>query len=692
MNKTINFTLRDGHFYVSSIYLLEKGVSETLLATKSKEFADSKSSLCAYYQTRECKWFLYRALPFNWISKFKLPISEDQICALHELQEEDNKELQKRHIQFIFSHIWNNSTCWKKFVPVYRCYYFDPDILTLFAKTHAIYNEIKELKKRYDLGIIHACYNNQEKILFRTDSYKYFSAKIRKAEKDGIENALLHAYKINERSPYKVDGLLKSRIKYYYALPKKYSYKEILQFVNNERLDRGQQTISYSTIKRILSDPEIRNKCDHIRYGQKYAEENIYPYLVRRDPDFAELLQIDSTRLNIPSKDVTNKKRKTKVEYLHLCVVMEVYSRLILGYCIATSERADMILESLKMALQRLEYIPAQILHDNHKLYYSSEFKKFSSAGFDCGIDFRASRVGNARDKSHVERWFGTFQTEYTNYVYGSMGEGIKTSRKGGRVQIELEKEYTHKNNLRERWEVKKLIEMLIERYNDKIRRNNKSPNQIFKEADRSNLRSLTKPDFERLFFKRKNNKEVQQSKIHLEHEGQEYSYTINNNILADRLNGTKVNVRFDPEDTSVISIYDKESDKYICDLKSDYKINPVPKKKDWKVITENQKLINDRVLGNMAELKGEFINSREVLESSPIIALNPKSNTYESANIAEGDQLMQKEFSRHIGKNSAGKTHTKPGKEVSNPDRSPSINIKRGSMRKLTPKNKSHE
>lgn len=614
-----------------------------------KKFRDGHSSLCAYYQERKLKWFLYSLLPTRWISKYSLPKTEDEMHALIQMQNEDQSVYTKSHVLFVLNNAWNDPVRWKPFIEKYRGYYLDRDILIRYAKTHALFYEIIEMKKHISMEVIFEVYQEFEDAVFITQNMNSFRNKVRETTIEGIEGTLVHDFRINGRTAYKVDGLILSRIKYYYSSPKKYTYSQILKFVNNERYNRGLDPISLSTIKRVLLDRELRNQCDPIRYGRAYAENHIYPYINRKDPEFAELIEVDSTRINIPYQDEEGEEK-----FLHLCVAMEVNSRKIIGHSLSKSEDSFMILNCLKAGLSNLGFIPRQILHDNHKSYFSSQFKKFSKGAFELGIHFRAARIGNARDKAHLERWFGTFQTEFTNSVFGSLGEGVKTSRVGGRASKELEKLHRKKKYLRTEEQLKKLIAVLIAKYNNspRVLLNGKSPNDICKEADKEMLIQLMRPDLIKMFFQNKI-KSVKNEQVSLRHNNKRYYYKIENKILANKLNRSEVTIMYDTEDLSSISIFDKTGQEYYCDLILDQPISIIPAKKDRARISKNHWSMKKRIEQNLKELHGELEEGIQKLDAIPVVSLNPQSQLEEALNEAENkwytDHLTNRPTTRPI-------------------------------------------
>lgn len=467
--------------FVTEKQLRDEGVDPDLLYLKQPSFDNNDESEYFFRSIKigDKKLFFADSIPHWIVNHTKFPKTNKRLIASTIAEHEANKERELATILFTLKSAWNVEKFWKQFKPNYVDYYFDPEISNLFCKTESLFNEVLSLKKSYSIGRIFLAYKTFEKAVFFTENLKSFYRKIKHAEDVGVRNALIHTHKLEGRDPYKLSGFIQTKIKEFYCSPKRDSNNEILRKVNLELLDRGLKEIKLSTVQRFLADPEVRNTCDPIRYGIEYADEFINPFILRAEPMFGDLLEIDCTRVPIPFKN-----NALEAQYLWICAIMEVHSRRIIGFSFSHSENIIMILSALKMALTNLGITPRQILHDNHKAYYSAEFKSFSNKGFDMGIDFRAARIGNHKDKSHIERWMGTYQTKYLKPIFGSMGEGIKTKRKGGRVNEKQRTQFSKLKNLRSEEVLKKVLLKCIARYNaDVFSKFKTSPNERFAKA-----------------------------------------------------------------------------------------------------------------------------------------------------------------------------------------------------------------
>lgn len=647
------FGVKGNSVFLSYEYLVSKQVPES---TIEAHFADRQ-------------WIDFKELPKQWVATYDLPKNRDEVVVLYELQKGEKEHKSLAHISLVLDNAWNEPVQWKRYVPEYRKYCLDDDLLINFCKTHALFFEILQIKKSHALKLILIVYQSFLKAVFRTKNYKSFSNKLREAENHGILLALLHSFKIEGRPPTKVDGFLRSRVKYFYSLPLKYSKKAIMYKVNNERLKRGLSTVSYSTIKRILSERELKNQCNPIRFGRQHAANNIYPYFNRKEPLFCDVLQIDSTRFNIPYWNHASKK----VAFLVFCAIMEVNTRMILAACLDYSENAVMILECMKKGLSRLARVPRQIVVDNHLAFHSKLFKKFSNEAFELGIDVRYAAFRNARDKAHIERWFGIFQTRFINHIFGSVGEGVKTKREGGRVAREWEEIFLKKKNLRDEATLRQLVFDHIEKYNTDDREG-ASPIQRFERATKEGVLMLTRPDIARLFYKKKVT-QVKQEKVQFQHKNEWYCFKIDES-LTSRFNDELVTLMYDPENLTSVMIFEESGREFLCEAVQDYQINMIATPEDLTHMSREKRKLLKRIEKTNQDLSREFEKGKDKLKQTPVISLKKSNPDTEQEQEELHDWMLKKAMGNK----------TKPKKKSTNKgtvDRK-SIHRGKGSLKKL--------
>jgi putative transposase len=103
----------------------------------------------------------------------------------------------------------------------------------------------------------------------------------------------------------------------------------------------------------------------------------------------------------------------TREGWLYLAVVMDLFSRRIVGWSMAATLHADIVLAALRMALARRRPEPGLLHHsDRGSQYASGNFQRLLA---DYGITCSMSRRGNCFDNAPTESFFGKLKTEWTH-------------------------------------------------------------------------------------------------------------------------------------------------------------------------------------------------------------------------------------------------------------------------------------
>ena len=103
----------------------------------------------------------------------------------------------------------------------------------------------------------------------------------------------------------------------------------------------------------------------------------------------------------------------TEIEkFVFLFVLMDLYSRYIVGYWVATSLAAEGAIQCLNMAL-RFQNVSDQSLihHSDHGVQYTSS--AYMKILFDHAIKPSMGQIGNCYDNIFAERLIGTLKNEY---------------------------------------------------------------------------------------------------------------------------------------------------------------------------------------------------------------------------------------------------------------------------------------
>ena len=111
---------------------------------------------------------------------------------------------------------------------------------------------------------------------------------------------------------------------------------------------------------------------------------------------------------------------RTHSGWLYLAVVMDLFSRRIVGWAMASHMQTSLVSDALKMALQLRNPAPGLIMHsDRGSQYASHEYQKLlAQNGLVCSM----SRKGNCWDNAAMERFFlnlkmeRVWQRDYANH------------------------------------------------------------------------------------------------------------------------------------------------------------------------------------------------------------------------------------------------------------------------------------
>jgi putative transposase len=100
----------------------------------------------------------------------------------------------------------------------------------------------------------------------------------------------------------------------------------------------------------------------------------------------------------------------TRQGWLYLAVVLDLYSRMVVGWAMAASDDAHLVKEALHMAFKR-RHPQADLLH------HSDQGSEYTSDAYlallkSWGIQLSMSRTGNCYDNAVMERFFGTLKRE----------------------------------------------------------------------------------------------------------------------------------------------------------------------------------------------------------------------------------------------------------------------------------------
>ena len=105
---------------------------------------------------------------------------------------------------------------------------------------------------------------------------------------------------------------------------------------------------------------------------------------------------------------------RTEEGWLYLAVVLDLYSRRIVGWAMSDRMTSDLTIRALKMALEHRE-VETGLLHhsDQGSQYTDGEYQQLLK---DWGIEVSMNGVGTWYDNAPMESFFGTLKTEWAHH------------------------------------------------------------------------------------------------------------------------------------------------------------------------------------------------------------------------------------------------------------------------------------
>ena len=104
--------------------------------------------------------------------------------------------------------------------------------------------------------------------------------------------------------------------------------------------------------------------------------------------------------------------------WLYLAVIIDLFSRRVVGWSLNSRISRDLVMNALRMAIFRRQPTPGLILHsDRGSQYCSNEFQKMLKTN---QMISSMSRKGNCWDNAVAESFFGSLKTErvfFSNYM-----------------------------------------------------------------------------------------------------------------------------------------------------------------------------------------------------------------------------------------------------------------------------------
>lgn len=116
----------------------------------------------------------------------------------------------------------------------------------------------------------------------------------------------------------------------------------------------------------------------------------------------------------------------TSEGWLFLCIVLDLYSRKIVGWSMRSDMKADIIMEATRMALKARKPSAGLVFHSDCGGQYKA--KRFRNLLKKHGIRQSMTFAGNCYDNPTAESFFGTLKTELVYRVKFETREAAKAA------------------------------------------------------------------------------------------------------------------------------------------------------------------------------------------------------------------------------------------------------------------------
>ena len=156
-------------------------------------------------------------------------------------------------------------------------------------------------------------------------------------------------------------------------------------------------------------------------HGLVAVQPRSYKTTTQADPDAAypaDAIGRDFTAQQPGSRlvgDITY--LRTGQGWLYLATVIDLYSRMVVGWAIADNMRAPLVCQALRMAHQGGYLAPEAVFHSDRGSQYTSD--EFARCCTTLGVTRSMGRTGVCFDNAAAESWFATFKNEmYYRYWF----------------------------------------------------------------------------------------------------------------------------------------------------------------------------------------------------------------------------------------------------------------------------------
>ena len=371
-----------------------------------------------------------------------------------------------------------------------------------------------------------------------------------------------------------------------YLTDRQTSVKACYRYVRQEGQKKGWLVPSYDTVRRYVQALP-RTVLIAKREGAKALEDKVLPFMVREKLNKSlhamDLIVGDHHQIDVAVLD------GEKVVFPWVTAWMDVASRKLVGWCISTQPNGNTIAYALRKVIS--DYgVPSTIYMDNGRDYRSHQLNgtdKRITIQMDAetegifqrlGVKTKFAKAYNAKAKA-IERFFRTVGMQFSRFVPGYRGAGVKTRPESLQALVADKKLFTLEELTRQFGAYVENIYHASEHKSLKM-----SPNQYF--AEHTLPRERIADEDLRLLMMKSLPRVVGRNGVKL------FDSYYSSEALQEHL-GEKVIFRYDPEDVAQVYAYSAADGRMIDIVQRwtvDYGIQPT--ERDYKAFEAQKKKI----------------------------------------------------------------------------------------------------
>jgi hypothetical protein len=370
--------------------------------------------------------------------------------------------------------------------------------------------------------------------------------------------AILHAG-IGHKNSEKVNEAAKEWLLARWAdrVKKVANLAQLLDEYNEKALHEGWKLLQEEkTIYNHLYEPTTKSLWWGYRYGELKAKEKFQYQNSTNMPTLRDSLWYsDGTKLNYYYKDENG-----KISTMQVYEVMDAFSEVLLGYHISKTEDYEAQYFAYKMAVKNSGHRPYQLGFDNqggHKKLQAGQFlHKLSKLSIK-------TQPYNGKSKT-IESAFGRFQTQYLKRDWFFTGQNITAKKDESKANMEFI--LANASNLPSLDEIKEVYAQRRLEWNSATHPKTGVPRlEMYERSVNEKAPELNMFEMVDIFWiLRDKPVTVNASGISFTEKGHKYEFVVYNDSrlpdvewLSNNID-RKVYVKFDPEDLSLIYLYEK--------------------------------------------------------------------------------------------------------------------------------------